>query len=176
VRLAASIFLEERKAMNLRLPPHRASALFVLSVLMLLAVLWLSGCGTTRKETEAYQKSVTAVDENGAIRTLRLIASAQASYAATNNGEYGTFEDLTSRGMLDQRFASHTPELGGYVFTIRIAPASGEQGAMFAVNADPKTPASGIQTNGRHFYLDAGGVIHANNSRTASESDPMLNN
>jgi hypothetical protein len=141
---------------------------------MLLGALSLSGCGTTRKETEAYQKSVTAVDENGAIRTLRLIATAQTSYAATNTGEYGMFEDLTKSGFLDQRFNSHSPEQGGYVFTMKLAPASGSEGPMFGCFADPKTPTSGIQTNGRHFFLETSGTIHVNNSQQASASDPIL--
>ncbi|HEV7903886.1 MAG TPA: hypothetical protein VGO96_08605 [Pyrinomonadaceae bacterium] len=160
--------------MNIRLSRRHDSTLVVVLVsFMLLCALLTSGCGTSRKETEAYQKSVTAVDEGGAIRTLRLITTAQASFVATH-GEYGSFEDLSSGGMLDGRFASHQPEQGGYVFTMRLSPSSGSEGPKFAVNADPKTPASGIQTNGRHFYLDASGTIHVNSSQPATESDQML--
>ena len=160
--------------MNIRLSLRCSGAIVVLSALMLLSASLLSGCGTTRKETEAYQKSVTAVDENGAIRTLRLIMTAQTSFSATHGGEYGSFEDLSSSGSLDGRFNSHSPEQGGYVFTMKLAPASGSEGPMFAVYADPKTPTSGIQTNGRHFFMDTSGVIHVNNSQTASASDPIL--
>lgn len=135
----------------------------------------MSGCGTSRESANSYTGGVTAVDENGAAQTLRTIMAAETTYSVSNGGEYGMFEDLTRAGLLDKRFSGHTPELNGYVYTIKLAPGSGSQAPMFAVFADPKTPASGVQTSGRHLYLDsASGTIHVNNSQQASASDPSF--
>jgi hypothetical protein len=135
----------------------------------------LIACGTGTNSANTYTKSVTAVDESGVARTLKTISTAQATFAISHSGEYGSFEDLTGSALLDERFSGHTPETGGYVYTMRLSPSSGGQAAMYAVNADPKTPASGIQTAGRHFYLDStSAVIHANSSQPASASDPAF--
>ncbi len=140
-----------------------------------LGMVFASGCGTSRESVNSYQQTTTAIDENGAARALGVIAKAQTQFSITNGGEYGMFEDLTKAGLLDSRFAGHTPELGGYVYTIKLAPASGGQAAMFAVFADPKTPTSGVQTNARHLYMDStSGVIHANAAQQASANDPAF--
>ncbi|HEY0407010.1 MAG TPA: hypothetical protein VGC89_14855 [Pyrinomonadaceae bacterium] len=163
--------------MNSRFSRRRASVrLVALSALVsALYALFMSGCGTSRESTNAYTQTTTAVDENGAVRTLGVISKAQLQYSITNGGEYGMFEDLARSGLLDSRFAGHTPEMAGYVYTIKLAPASGGQAAMFAVFADPKTPISGVQTKGRHLYMDStSNVIHANASQQASASDPAF--
>jgi hypothetical protein len=83
------------------------------------------------------------------------------------------FEDLTGGGLLDKRFAGHTPELGGYVYTIKLAPGASDRTPMFAVFADPKTPTGGAQATGRHFYLDSmTNNIHVNGAQQAAASDP----
>ncbi|MDX6693750.1 MAG: hypothetical protein QOF02_1353 [Blastocatellia bacterium] len=163
--------------MNSRFLRRRASLRrAVLSALICApCLLFMSGCGTSRESANSYTQSVTAVDENGAVRTLGVISKAQLQYSITNGGEYGMFEDLTRSGLLDSRFAGHTPELGGYVYTIKLAPASGGEAAKFVVYADPKTPASGIQTKGRHLYVDStNSVVHANATQQASASDPAF--
>jgi hypothetical protein len=161
--------------MLIRLNGRRARPVLFSTLACVLCALFMAGCGTSREATNSYTQTVTAVDENGAARTLKAIASAEATYSITHSNEFGSFEDLTSGGLLDNRFAGHTPELAGFVYTIKLAPASGDQAAMYAVYADPKTPASGIQTAGRHLYLDStNGVIHANKSQQASASDPAF--
>jgi hypothetical protein len=163
--------------MTIRLSRRRARALAVVltALISLLCVLLMTGCGTSRESGNSYKQTTTAVDETGAVQTLRTISTAQASFAVGHGGEYGSFEDLTGSGLLDKRFAAHTPEVGGYVFTIKLAPASGDQASMYAAYADPKTPASGVQTNGRHLYMDStSSIIHANNSQQASASDPAF--
>jgi hypothetical protein len=140
-----------------------------------LCVLLMTSCGTSRESTNSYTKTVTAADEGGAVRALGVISKAQLQYSITNGGEYGMFEDLTRSGLLDSRFTGHTPEVGGYVYTMKLAPASGGQAAMFAVFADPKTPTSGVQTNGRHLYVDStSNVVHSNASQQGSASDPAF--
>lgn len=143
---------------------------------LLLCVLFLAGCGTSRESVNSYTRTNTAADEASAAQTLKTIAAAQMSFFA-GHGEYGSFEDLTSGGLLDNRFAGHTPEVGGYVYTIKLAPSSGSEPAMFAVYADPKTNASGgaAPSAARHLYMDStSGVIHANASQQAQASDPAF--
>ena len=151
-------------------------AVFVSSALVsALCLLSLSGCGTSRESANSYTQATSAVDEAGAVRALGVISKAELQYSITNGGEYGTFENLTRSGLLDSRFAGSAPELSGYVYTLKLAPAAGGQAATFAVYADPKTPASGVQAKGRHLYLDStNNVVHANAAQQASASDPAF--
>lgn len=170
--------------MNIRLPFRRDRAIiFVLrAALLSLCALLIAGCGTGPGAANTYTKSVTAADEASAAQTLKTIAGAQASYFASH-GEYGSFKDLTGSGMLDSRFNGSPPEMNGYVFTIKLLPSAGGtippsssgNEAKYSVSADPKTPASGIQTAGRHFYLDStSSVIHVNSTQSASATDPAF--
>jgi hypothetical protein len=136
----------------------------------LFLLLFLSSCtaGDSSGGAGVYPKAVSAVDETSAIQTLRTIATAQAQAKATR-GSYGDFNTLVQAGFLDQRFASDTPILRGYRFRM----TAGE--SDFSVNADPQTSAGQGATGGRHFYLDStDNTIHANQSQTASKSDPAL--
>jgi hypothetical protein len=144
------------------------------ALISLLCVLLLTGCGTSRESTNSYKQSVSAVDETGAAQTLKTIAAAEMSFIA-GHGEYGSFEDLTAGGQLDSRFAGRPPEMSGYVYTIKLRPSSNGEAPMYAAYADPKTPASGVQTTGRHLYIDStSSVIHANSSQQAAASDPAF--
>lgn len=155
--------------------PKRANVV-VLSVLISLpCALFLVGCGTSRESANSYTQTATAVDESGAARTLRLIATAQTQFAVSHGGEYGMFEELSGSSLLDSRFKGDSPVVGGYVYTIKLRPASGADAAMYAVFADPEKPASGVQTNARHLYMDStSNVIHANQTQTASATDPAI--
>lgn len=163
--------------MNIRLSRQRndATALLFSAFISLLCMFFMVGCGTSRESANSYTQTVTAVDENGAARTLKLISTAQLSYSVSNEGQYGSFEDLTKAALLDNRFAGQTPEVGGYVYTIKLSPGLGGAASTYVVYADPKTPASGIQTNGRHLFMDStSDVIHANKSQQASARDPAF--
>lgn len=154
---------------------HRAVATKLSVALSMLCVLLLAGCVAPPGNANTYTSSVSAVDESGAAQTLKVIAGAQAMYSVSNGGEYGSFEQLSSGGMLDKRFAKSPPEMNGYVYTMKLTAASGATPPAYAVNADPKTPASGIQTAGRHLYLDStSGVIHSNNTQPATANDPAF--
>jgi hypothetical protein len=149
---------------------------YLSTLVLLLCVLFLTGCGTSRESVNSYTRTSTAADEAGAAQTLRTISAAQMSFFA-GHGEYGSFEDLTGGGLLDNRFAGHTPEVGGYVYTIKLAPSSGGEPSMFAAYADPKASASGgaAPSAARHLYMDStNSVIHANPSQQAKASDPAF--
>jgi hypothetical protein len=137
--------------------------------LLLSVLLFMSSCTASNSTGGAgvYPKAVSAVDETSTIQTLRTIATAQGQAKATS-GSYGDFNALVQAGFLDQRFASDTPILRGYRFTM----TAGETG--FTANADPQA-VEGQAATGRHFYLDStDNTIHANRSQTASKSDPAL--
>jgi hypothetical protein len=138
--------------------------------LVLFVLLLLSSCtaGESSGGAGVYPKAVSAVDETSAIQTLRTIATAQAQARATK-GSYGDFNTLVQAGFLDSRFATDTPMLRGYRFRM----TAGE--SDFSVNADPQNSSGQEAPGGRHFYLDStDNTIHANQSQTASKTDPAL--
>ena len=133
---------------------------------ILLGILAGSACQDYQK---GVQEGVTRADETAAIGALHALSSAQQIYSTTNDGKYGTFEQLVASGNLDPRFKSDRPKVRGYVLTLAVS----EQGGVgsYSVHADPEPPLAG-----RHLYMESGsGVIHVNDSATASATDPALN-
>lgn len=127
-----------------------------------------AGC---QSYTKGLQDSVTRADETAAIAALKAIFAAQQTYSVSNNGGYGTFEQLTQGGFLDSRFASAKPRFKGYVLSMTVtAKGGGSEEGSYSVNADPEPP-----QEGRHFFMDSSsGLIHVNASQPAGASDPSL--
>ena len=116
-----------------------------------------------QSHTTSLQKTRTKADETAILGTLRTIATAQRAYALSTGGDYGSFQQLTESGFLDERFNSEKPVVQDYVLTMSA------EGKEFSCNADP----AGDQ-EGRHFYLDSTSpLIHVNPSKPASASDPV---
>lgn len=119
--------------------------------------------------TKGLQDSVTAADETAAMSALRTVTVAEQTYSTSNEGSYGTFDQLVKAGFLDSRFNSDKPKFKGYVLTLRISD-KGATDPSYSINADPEPPQSG-----RHFYADStSGVIHVNLFQPAAASDPAL--
>lgn len=138
------------------------------AVLALIGLFLLTSCSreNSSEAVNALPKSIAAADETYAIQTLRTISSAQAQ-AKVTRGSYSDFAGLTQAGFLDERFATNSPVLKGYQFTMKVSDAE------FSVNADPQTPQSSGRS--RHLYLDSNdNAIHINPSGTASRNDPSL--
>lgn len=137
--------------------------------IFILACLPSSSC---QSYTTTLTESPGRVDEGVTISTLRSIATAQTSYSVGNDGNYGTFTELSEGGFLDSRFNSQQPVLNGYVLTMTTSEKSAD-GASYSCNADPEnTPAN---ARGRHFYIDsASGIIHVNPTQQASANDPAF--
>ena len=140
----------------------------------LVAILFLVfslayGCQTY---TESLEKSVDRADEIGAIAMLRAIALAQRTYSISNNGEFGTLQQLADGGFLDTRYVTSKP-VRDYVITLNVTPKQqGMPEGSFTVNADPEKPAEKF---GRHLYLDStSSIIHVNLKQPASASDPAI--
>jgi hypothetical protein len=110
---------------------------------LLMGVAFLLSC---QSYSTGLQQSVARADETSAIAALKTISTAQQSYAITNGGSYGTFQQLSEGGFLDTRFNSNTPQIKDYVLSMDVS------GNTYHINADPVR--SG-EAAGRHFYLDS---------------------
>lgn len=132
--------------------------------LLLLACVGLFGC---QKHTKTLEHSVVRADETAAIAALRTISLAQRTYSVSNNGNYGTFEQLSEGDYLDSRFSSSNPEMHGYVFTMHL----GEK--AYSCNADPVRSVG--QQAGKHLYTDSSSSqIHVNANEPATAGDEIL--
>lgn len=144
------------------------NAIVRVETMVVLAALLLTSCSPSGPSEGVYKKSIKAADESAAIQTLRTIASAQTQ-SKVMRGSYGDFNSLVQAGFLDQRFASTSPELSGYRFTMSATEAE------FSVTADPQSAEGEPVSRSRHFYLDsADAAIHVNQTQTATRGDPVL--
>jgi len=104
-----------------------------------------------------------AANEAAAIASLRYIGGAQATYAATGTGSYGSLTQLFGARLIDANLASGTKN--GYVFTVTV------NGNGFEAQATPVSRSAG----NRSFYVSADGVIrYAPGVRPATEADPPV--
>ena len=122
--------------------------------------------------TTTLTESPKRVDEGVTIPTLRSISTAQAAYSLRNDGNYGTFTQLSEGGYLDSRFNSRQPVLNGYMLTMTTSEKSAD-GPSYSCNADPENTTANAK--GRHFYIDSSsGIIHINPTQQASANDPAF--
>src|SRR5437667_11719406 len=139
-------------AVNARSTQRLATLLGLVAGMVLLASC---SSGNSSQGLNTYPKAMGAADEGSAIQALRTIATAELQLKASR-GSYGDFEALTQGGYLDQRFASRTPNMRGYRFTISATESE------FTVNADPEITEKQPTTGVRHFYLDGSdNAVHA---------------
>jgi hypothetical protein len=129
------------------------------------------GVFSCQQYNQGLEKSVTRADEVGAISALRTVLLAQRSYSLSNNGSYGTFQELVKAGALDaERFDAEKPKLRGYVLAMTITKGSSPEPYSFTLTADLETP--GTQP-GRHFFVYSSGMMHANPTQPASVRPPV---
>jgi phosphoribosylformylglycinamidine (FGAM) synthase-like enzyme len=158
---------------DMRINLRRSGVNLLLSSLMVSAILLAPGCSKQVEETA--RKTGTQADEAAAVRTLQNIFRVQTQFALTHAGEYGSFDDLVKENYLDQRFSGRSPELAGYVFTIRLRPGDGTDSPAFAVNADPKQTGNDAASGARHLFMDSSSnVVRFNANQPASINDPPL--
>jgi hypothetical protein len=136
----------------------------LLSILtLLIGVAFLLSC---QSYSTGLQQSVARADETSAIAALKTISTAQQTYAITNGGSYGTFQQLCEGGFLDERFNSSTPEIKDYVLSMEVS------GNSYRLNADPVRPG---EQAGRHLYLDSTSpLIRVNPTQPATAKDPLM--
>jgi len=132
-------------------------------VCLLIVFVFLISCQTY---STGLQQSVARADETSAIAALKAISTAQQTYAVSNGGSFGTFQQLCEAGYLDKRFNSSTPQVKDYVLSMEVSANS------YSLNADPAR--SGEQA-GRHFYLDSTSpLIRVNPTQPATATDPLM--
>src|SRR6266542_1329210 len=149
----------------------RRGAFFMFRLLILiLAILTGAASLCCQRYTTGLQESHKRVDETAIIATLHTIARAQTTYSVSNEGNYGSFEQLTAGGYLDSRFNSTMPALYSYELRMSTTQKSSDSpGASYTCNADPAVTE---YNKGRHFYLDSSSeLIHVNAARAATAAD-----
>ncbi|MGA9995003.1 MAG: prepilin-type N-terminal cleavage/methylation domain-containing protein [Pyrinomonadaceae bacterium] len=111
-------------------------------------------------------------NEAAAIQTVSRIREAQASFALSHRGDYGTFDQLIKDGSLDEKFAGDSPVINGYIYVMKVTPKSTNQPANFIINANPQQFG---QTGSRYFYFDpALTTIRSNEDKEAGPTDPSI--
>jgi hypothetical protein len=133
--------------------------------LTLLSCLALQSC---QSYSTGLEQSLARADETAAKGTLHTIATAQQTYAVSNGGNYGSFQQLCEGGYLDTRFNSDKPVIKDYVLSMEVGRNS--DGPFFRCKADP---ADNGTKPGRHFYIDQSRMVRVNASQPASASDPI---
>src|SRR4051794_6357729 len=136
----------------------------------LLMLVLLAGCSAVvgcHSYTQALEQSVKAADETAALAAIHTAATAEQTYAMSNEGSYADFQKLASSGFLDSRFNYEKPRIKGYALTLVVT--NGAE-PTYTLNADPEPPQTG-----RHLYMDSSsGLIHVNPSQSATAVDPTL--
>ena len=122
----------------------------------------------------AWQASVRSTNEAAAITHLQRISTAQVTFFNTKNRSgYGTFDQLSSGGYLDKRFAGDAPLVDGYIFRMALTAKSGNQPPGYGVNADPQKPTGLTATGSRFFYIGSDvGTPTSNSDKPATPEDP----
>jgi prepilin-type N-terminal cleavage/methylation domain-containing protein len=123
----------------------------------------------------AWQASVRSTNETAAITHLQRLSTAQVTYFNTHNrANYGTFDQLSSGGYVDRRFAGDTPLVDGYLFRLALTAKSGNQPAAYAVNGDPQKPTGITATGNRFFYISSDSGLTTNGEKPAGPDDPPV--
>lgn len=114
-----------------------------------------------------------AANEGAALRTLRIVHEAEATYqATTGRGQYGTLADLQRDSLIPPELASGVKS--GYRFNVEVVKDRGDGSASFTVAAVPTEYGS---SGRRSFLIDESGVLRGedNNGLEASRSAPPVN-
>ena len=114
-----------------------------------------------------------AANEGAALRALRTIHGAEATYLATKGkGDYGTLNDLQRDGLISTDLASGVKS--GYRFKVEVFDAANERPAAFEVVAVPTEYGS---SGTRSFFVDETGVLRGEDSHglEANRNTPPIN-
>lgn len=115
-----------------------------------------------------HNQAVIAGNEEAATMNVKSVSLAQLQYY-TEHGNFGTFDQLVETRLLSQRFAGAMPIVDGYVYDLKVRPASASQKSTFTLNADPESATTG----NKHFFInETSSIIHVNRDRLANASDP----
>ena len=82
--------------------------LIVLAIILIIATLAIPSLLRSRQ----------SANESAAVANLRLVDTAQVTYASANRGGYGSISQLVTAGLLDERFNQTT---SGYIFSTTLS-------------------------------------------------------
>src|SRR5262245_31606834 len=82
--------------------------LIVVAIILIIAVI----------AVPSLLKSRQSANESSAVSNLRLVNTAEVTYASSNQGSYGTISELVAAGLLDNRF---TQIVSGYSFSVSVS-------------------------------------------------------
>jgi hypothetical protein len=137
--------------------------------ILAVAVLLCIGSLSCQQYSSGLQQSASRADETSATGALRTIVLAQQTYAATHEGNYGTFQQLSDAGYLDERFKSSQPTIKDYVLSMEVGKKA--DGPYYNCRADPVNAG---ERNGRHFFIDGSTILRVNATQPATASDPAF--
>jgi len=115
--------------------PGRNSGFSLLELLIVVAIILI----VATIAIPALLQSRQAANESGAVASLRTVNIAQLTYLSSSDGVFGSFSDLVSGGLLDDRFTGTTPTVGGYTYTMNLSNSNRD----YSVEADPSATISG---------------------------------
>ena len=110
-------------------------------------------------------------NETAAVQSMDNIRKFEAQYAARSKGEFGTFQDLINTVDLDKKFGgTESPVVNGYIFTLTVTKASGNEPPKYEIHADPQG------TSGkRHFYTSSDlSTIKGVDDKPATKDDDSI--
>ena len=87
----------------------------LLELLIVVAIILIIGTIAAPSFLRARQTA----NENSAVGNLRSLHTAQITYGQSNNGVYGTVEDLVTAGLVDMRYLTR---VSGYAFDVILSP------------------------------------------------------
>lgn len=128
-------------------------------------LLVLFGCsGSTEKPTSAVaQMQAQPPDDQAAVKTLREINGAQATYLQRNRRYALSFDELRDSHLLEQ-----DPSKTANGYGISLHPAADAE--SYTVVAVPASPAANV----KYFYTDKSGVIRVDQGKDATSSSPPI--
>lgn len=138
------------------------------SLPLTMVLLMVASALACKTYTKSLETSVTRAKETVALGAMRTIVIAEQTYAASNEGNFATFDQLVNAGYLNSQFNHEKPKLGGYILTLTVAGRN--EAPSYSINADPEPP-----LEGRHFFVDSSAnLTRVNLTQPAGPADPIL--